>query len=73
MSAPYGMHVIVAGNPVTGFEFYGPFTTGEAAKVIEETYSTSEETWWVAPLHAVEELTGRTESAESELPQEVSK
>ena len=46
--AHLGMHIVVAGDPVYGFEFYGPFRTlPDALEWADEHLDTD---WWAAPL-----------------------
>jgi len=46
-----GQSVLVTGNPVDGFEFFGPFPYGdEATEFAESAWGGAYETWWVAPL-----------------------
>jgi hypothetical protein len=50
-----GLHVIITGNPVDGFEIYGPFATAdEAAEFTMKNPIDAD--WWIAPLHSIEEL-----------------
>lgn len=52
-----GMHVILHGNPVDGFEIIGPFTTGEDAVDWASRHEHQfENSWWIAPLRAKEEI-----------------
>ena len=44
------MHIVVAGNPVDGLKFYGPFQTRDAAVEWANTASIPE--WSIAPLLA---------------------
>jgi len=44
-----GMHVVIVGDPIGGFEVYGPFKTAEEAFEYEEGVDTS---CWSMPLHA---------------------
>lgn len=45
-----GMHIVVVGNPVDGFTFFGPFKTlGDAVVWAEESVDRD---WCVAPLLA---------------------
>jgi hypothetical protein len=43
-----GMHIVVAGNPIDGFEFYGPFRTEPDA--IEWAGENLDGDWWTASL-----------------------
>lgn len=47
-----GTHILIVGNPVDGFEYYGPFKTGEDAIAFGEEHTGSD--WWIAPLYAKE-------------------
>lgn len=47
-----GMHILITGNPVDGFSYYGPFKTGEDA--IEHGNNRHGPDWWIAPLYATE-------------------
>ena len=48
--------IIVTGNPVDGFEFYGPFKSiTEAAEHANTDGLFDDHDWWVADLHAVKE------------------
>lgn len=47
----FGLHIIVTGNPVDGFEFFGPFKTGEDAIIFGNTDPHLTDEWWVAKLH----------------------
>ena len=49
-----GMHILITGNPVDGFERYGPFKTGEDAIAAGEDRLDGD--WWIAPLRGKEEL-----------------
>ena len=51
-----GLHVIISGNPVDGFEIYGPFATAEEAANFGNTDAHIDGDWWIAPLHSIEEL-----------------
>jgi hypothetical protein len=42
-------HVVIVGNPIDGFEIYGPFENEEEAFEYEESVDTS---CWSMPLHA---------------------
>lgn len=44
-----GMHVLIVGDPVGGFQIIGPFKTGEDAIRHGERECA---TWWIAPLEA---------------------
>jgi hypothetical protein len=41
--------IIVAGNPVDGFEFYGPFESEEDAAAWAEHGQPGD--WWIARVH----------------------
>jgi hypothetical protein len=43
------MFIIVAGNPMDGITFYGPFKTGEAAGDWAE-YAIPNDDWWVSNI-----------------------
>lgn len=43
-----GMHILITGNPVDGFEYFGPFKTGDDAIAYAETARF--DGWWIAPL-----------------------
>ena len=47
-----GLHIVVTGNPVDGFAFYGPFKTAEHANE-EADEAFRHEEWWIAPLQAL--------------------
>lgn len=48
--------VIVTGNPVDGFEFYGPFAdTIHACEVGNTDAHFSDVDWWTAEVHPVTE------------------
>lgn len=49
-----GMHILITGNPVDGFEYFGPFKTGEEAITYGEDWLSSD--WWIALLRGKEEL-----------------
>ena len=42
-------HILVVGDPVNGFLFYGPFDDGDAVITYAEKYFASVE-WWIAVL-----------------------
>jgi hypothetical protein len=42
-------HVVIVGNPIDGFEIYGPFENEEEAFEYEESVATS---CWSMPLNA---------------------
>lgn len=48
LEAQMGLHIIVTGNPVDGFEFYGPFNNGVEAT--EEGTANLDTDWWTARL-----------------------
>ena len=48
-----GMAVVLAGNPISGFNIYGPFKTEEEASASMEDLEDQE--WWVMPLHHPDE------------------
>lgn len=44
-----GLHIVVIGNPISGFSFTGPFNNApEAIEAAERLFPN--EDWWVAPL-----------------------
>jgi len=45
-----GMHIIITGNPVEGFSYVGPFTTGEDAMQHGAEWLSTD--WWIARLTA---------------------
>jgi hypothetical protein len=47
-----GMHIIIIGNPVDGFEYIGPFKTGEDAVAWANQDANIDGEWWIAPLEA---------------------
>lgn len=49
-----GMHILITGNPVDGFEYFGPFKTGKEAITYGEERLGND--WWIAPLRGKEEL-----------------
>lgn len=52
-----GLHIIIAGNPVDGFSYYGPFATAlEAAEALERDLDRGLICdGWIAPLEAWEQ------------------
>lgn len=48
----YGLVIVVSGNPVDGFYFFGPFKTGEDAIEWAERSRDGRTDWWIAPLAA---------------------
>lgn len=48
------MAIIVTGNPVDGFEFYGPFSTPHEAVEFANNDAHLDDSWHVADLHPVE-------------------
>ena len=48
-----GLHVIIAGNPVDGFEVYGPFNNGQEAAEAGNTDPHLPDDWWIMPLYAL--------------------
>jgi len=48
-----GMHIVVKGNPVDGFTFFGPYKTHEHAMSAGDSVDTE---WWAAPLEAPEDF-----------------
>ena len=52
------LHIIIFGNPVNGFVFYGPYQTHhEAVEVLEKEYQTGNE-YWTAKLESPDLLEG---------------
>lgn len=54
-----GMHVILFGDPLVGYEVLGPFKTEEAAynwAMRHDGFVTDMSGWWVTPLRAQEEF-----------------
>lgn len=52
-----GMHILITGNPADGFEYFGPFKTGEEAVTFgNKDAHIGDHEWWIAPLYGVEEL-----------------
>lgn len=49
---PYGMHIVIIGNPVDGFQYIGPFKTGEDAIAWADRDADIDADWWIAPLEA---------------------
>ena len=49
-----GMHILITGDPVDGFEYFGPFKTGEEAIAAGEDHLDGD--WWIAPLRGKKEL-----------------
>jgi hypothetical protein len=47
-----GLHIVISGNPVDGFIYYGPFKTGVDAIAWAEANCDGTESWCIAPLHA---------------------
>lgn len=43
-----GKKIVIAGNPVDGLQFFGPFEDNESAQVFADSLTTNE--WWVADL-----------------------
>ena len=50
-----GMHVVLAGTPVGGFQIIGPFKTAHFAQEWAQEWLDSLD-WWVVPLSATEEF-----------------
>jgi len=44
-------YIVVDGNPVTGFDHYGPFDTPEEA--VKYAQDEMETDWWIAPLQPI--------------------
>ncbi len=56
-----GLHIIITGNPVDGFEFIGPFKTADDAvayangdQLNQFAAPRIEGEWWIAPLAAAD-------------------
>lgn len=49
-----GVHILITGNPMNGFEYFGLFKTGEDAIAAGEDHLDGD--WWIAPLRGKEEL-----------------
>lgn len=47
-------HIIIAGDPVGGLFFYGPFDT--AVEAVEAAHNSGLDDWWVAEVRDPEEL-----------------
>lgn len=47
-----GIHIVMVGNPVDGFRFFGPFKTWEHANDFAAQGIDSE--WWIVKLEAPE-------------------
>jgi hypothetical protein len=43
--------IIVAGNPVDGLQFYGPYDSAMVAATTGNKDGNMPEEWWIAPLH----------------------
>lgn len=43
-------HIIVTGNPVDGFFFYGPYPDFYEAQKAAEKEKENQEYWWIAPI-----------------------
>ena len=50
-----GMHIVMVGNPVGGFRYYGPFKTSEDA--IYWADRNVDDLWWAVPLEEPAEET----------------
>jgi len=51
--------LIVSGNPVHGFKYYGPFESSEAAIKVAEKFLHSDfmsDEWWVTELESTKEI-----------------
>lgn len=49
-------HIILTGNPVEGFELYGPFDNFIAAvNHMDTDGNMPDDDWWLAPLHSVDD------------------
>lgn len=47
----FGMHIVIAGGPVDGFNYIGPFKTGADAVDWARNAPLGTD-WWIAPLEA---------------------
>lgn len=50
-----GMHIIIIGNPVDGFNYIGPFKTAADAAAWAGQDANIDADWWLAPLEAKDE------------------
>lgn len=50
-----GPHIVVYGDPINGFLFYGPFDSYKEAGDAAKEYLTDGVHWWVAPLDSINE------------------
>lgn len=48
-----GMHIVIVGNPVDGFRYFGPFKTWQDAADATENL---DDDWFIAPLAHENEL-----------------
>lgn len=46
-----GLHIVITGNPVYGFKFFGPYPTRDDAIEAGQWFDNAD--WWVAPLEAL--------------------
>jgi hypothetical protein len=51
------MLILITGNPIDGFSFYGPFKCITDLEEAANTLHTGEE-WWIGKLNSTEELKG---------------
>ena len=56
-----GLHIVVTGNPVDGFNYIGPFKTADDAIEWADAKSDLEGDWWIAALEAQSEHEGEAE------------
>lgn len=64
-----GMHVVLRGNPNTGYTVVGPFQTGEAALMYCGGLDDSD--WWITPLVAPGQVQRMPKASSTEAPREV--
>ncbi|UTU07693.1 hypothetical protein CcrC1_gp008 [Caulobacter phage C1] len=48
------MFILIVGNPVDGYAYYGPFHDHDDATNYAENTGTEGNPWWVAPLEEAE-------------------
>lgn len=48
---PLSWKVVITGNPVGGFEVYGPFTSIDTATAYGKERLSAGEEWWIMPLY----------------------
>ncbi len=49
------MFIVIAGDPVNGFTYHGPFKDEDEAYSWFEMHTADYEDWWVAPLNPKED------------------